>query len=242
MTVVYRKDDPSTIQQMFNCIARRYDLTNAVLSLRMHKRWNHALVKQVLKVEPSHVLVDLCAGTGDIAFDYLQTSSVPCHAYLIDFSSEMLACAKEKGRQLEFKQHQMSYLEADVQNLPLHDQSTDCATMAYGIRNVKNPAQCIQEVYRILKPGGHFGILELTRPRYAYLRWGHQWYLKAILPLLGKWLTDNKEAYEYLKNSIQTFIPPEELTKLFQNQGFKVSSCRSLLGGVATLIIGQKPG
>lgn len=241
MTVVYRKDDPSTIQQMFNRIAKRYDLTNAVLSFRMHKYWNHTLVKHVLCSHSSHILVDLCSGTGDIVFDYLQTSPVPCQAYLVDFSSQMLACAKLKGDQLAFKHHQLSYIEADVQKLPLADQIAESATMAYGIRNVKHPALAMQEIYRVLKPGGRFGILELTRPHYSALRWGHYWYLRTILPILGKWLTDNKEAYQYLKNSIETFISPRELTTLLHDQGFEILKCQALMGGIATLLVGQKP-
>jgi demethylmenaquinone methyltransferase/2-methoxy-6-polyprenyl-1,4-benzoquinol methylase len=241
MKTTYRKEDPATIQQMFNCIAKRYDLTNSVLSLRRHKQWNHTLVKHLLRSQSPQILVDLCAGTGDIAFDYLQTVSSPCQAYLIDFSSQMLACAKEKENRLSFKHHQISYIEADVQNLPLPDQLADHATIAYGIRNVKNPALCMKEVYRILKPGGLFGILELTRPRHQFLQWGHRLYLKTVLPIFGKWLTDNQEAYHYLKNSIQGFVPPEELAQLLESQGFKIIRCQFLMGGVATLLIGQKP-
>lgn len=237
---MYRKDCPQTIQTMFNSIAKRYDLTNAVLSLSLHKKWNRALVNLMLKNHP-HTLVDLCAGTGDIAIDFLNTTKNPCHAYFVDFSEAMLEHAKMKASKLPFNQHELSFLEADVQQLPLPDQSADCATMAYGIRNVQHPSRCIKDVYRVLKPGGRFGILELTRPRSQILRFGHQLYLRTFLPLLGKWLTANQDAYQYLRNSINTFIAPEEIENLMKKEGFIQTQKYSLAGGIATILVGQKP-
>jgi demethylmenaquinone methyltransferase/2-methoxy-6-polyprenyl-1,4-benzoquinol methylase len=239
---MYRKDSPSTIQSMFNSIAKRYDLTNAILSFSLHKRWNRTLIRHVCQESSPQVLLDLCSGTGDIAFDYLHTTSLSCQAYLIDFSSEMLEYAKRKETQYHFhSSHQLSYIEADVQKLPFPNQFADCATMAYGIRNVQNPALCMQDVFRVLKPGGCFGILELTRPRYRLLRLGHQIYLHTLLPFLGKWLTNNQQAYQYLCQSIQTFIEPEELKNLLTANGFIRTQCHSLTGGIATVIIGYKP-
>lgn len=241
---MYRKNSPTTIQSMFNSIANRYDLTNAVLSFSLHKRWNRALVRHVLQqnLKQQHVLLDLCSGTGDIAFDYLRITNAFCHAYLIDFSSEMLEHAKRKASQFSLNSlHQLSFIEANVQQLPLPNQFADCATMAYGIRNVQNPTLCLQDVFRVLKPGGCFGILELTRPRYRLLRLGHQLYLNTLMPLLGKWLTDNQQAYQYLRQSIQTFISPKEIENLLAMNGFVHTQSHSLAGGIATILIGYKP-
>lgn len=239
---MYRKDSPESIQTMFNSIAKRYDLTNAVNSLNMHRRWNHQLVQKVMNPLHSHTLLDLCAGTGDIAFDYLNTAKIPCHAYLIDFSHEMLEHAKLKADKLSFNHlHHISFIQADVQELPLGNESADCATMAYGIRNVQHPSRCIQDVFRVLKPGGCFGILELTRPSSRILRFGHQLYLRTFLPFMGKWLTANQDAYHYLRNSIDTFLSPAELENLMKEQGFVQTQKHSLMGGIATILIGHKP-
>ncbi len=239
---MYCKDSPSTIQSMFNSIAKRYDRTNAILSLCLHKQWNRTLIRLVSQRSSPHVLVDLCCGTGDIAFNYLHTMPIPCQAYLVDFSSEMLEYAKRKETCYRFSSsHQLFYLEADVQRLPLPNQCADCATMAYGIRNVQDPILCMQDIFRILKPGGCFGILELTRPRSPFLRLGHQIYLRTLMPFLGKWLTDNQQAYQYLCQSIQSFIAPEELKNLLAATGFVRTQCHSLTGGIATIIIGYKP-
>lgn len=239
---MYRKDTPQAIQSMFNSIAYRYDLTNTVLSLSLHKRWNRALIRHVQSQHSSHspVLVDLCSGTGDIVCDYLRHTQSSCHAYLIDFSSEMLECAKSKTTSYT-AQHQLFYIEADVQQLPLPSQIADYVTMAYGIRNVQEPARCIEESLRILKPGGCLGILELTRPHSRILRFGHQFYLRTFMPLLGKWLTHNKQAYQYLRESIQTFVAPQELEQLLKAKGFIQTKRYALTGGIATILIGHKP-
>lgn len=238
---MYRKDSPATIQSMFNSIAKRYDFTNAVLSFFLHRYWNKTLIRFVKQTSSSPVLLDLCSGTGDIAFAYLKEVTSPCQAYLIDFSHEMLEHAKQKANQLNFSSSQhLSFIEADVQHIPLPNQIGNCATMAYGIRNVQNPALCIQEVSRLLKPGSCFGILELTRPHMRLLRWGHEFYLRRILPFLGKRLTDNEQAYQYLCKSIQSFVAPEDLQKLLLENGFQNTKIQPLAGGIATIIVGYK--
>ena len=238
---IYNKNRPQTIQTLFNSIAKRYDRTNDVMSFCLHRRWNRELIRRVQTHHTPHKFIDLCAGTGDIAFHYLKRTPTPCKAYLVDFSSEMLACAKDKAQSLAFPQHQLEYIVADVQCLPFENQTMNCATMAYGIRNVHHPVQCIQEVYRILKPGGCFGILELTRPNNRFLRFGHQIYLKTVLPLLGKWLTQNEDAYQYLHQSIHTFIAPALLEEYLKESGFIKTEQYSLAGGIATIITGFKP-
>lgn len=153
----------------------------------------------------------------------------------------MLKLAKQKADQINLSDiHSLSYIEADVQRLPLPDHIADCATMAYGIRNVPDPNLCIKEAYRTLKSGGCFGILELTRPNFRILRLGHQIYLRTFIPLLGKLITDNKQAYQYLCQSIQSFIPAEDLEKLLISNGFTDTQRHSLAGGIATVIIGYK--
>lgn len=238
---IYNKNRPQTIQAMFDSIAKRYDRTNAVLSFYLHKRWNLELIKRVQGQQTSHTLLDLCAGTGDIAFTYLRHTSTPCQAYLVDFSAEMLAHAKLKEKGLEKHSHHIKYIQADVQRLPFENHLIDCATMAYGIRNVHHPRQCLQEVFRVLKPGGCLGILELTRPQNRFLNIGHKLYLKTILPLLGKWLTANEEAYQYLRQSIDAFIPPDAIEEILAEAGFTKIDRYPLTGGIATLMIAYKP-
>ncbi len=236
----YNKNNPSSIQALFNSIAKQYDKTNAVLSFQMHKKWNKALIQQVLIPSKPKVLLDLCCGTGAIAFEYLQQAQHAVRAHLLDFSEGMLAHAKERSKAYWIDRHSIDYLQADAQCIPLPDHSVDCATIAYGIRNVKHPQQCIHDVFRVLKPGGTFGILELTQPEQPLLRFGHHIYLRTVLPIMGKFLTSNREAYQYLCNSINTFIPPQELKRQLQEASFQAIQHIPLLGGIATLLIAKK--
>ncbi|MBA3958147.1 MAG: bifunctional demethylmenaquinone methyltransferase/2-methoxy-6-polyprenyl-1,4-benzoquinol methylase UbiE [Parachlamydiaceae bacterium] len=237
----YNKNDPASIQSMFTSIANNYDRTNAILSLQLHKYWNRSLIRSVVTPASPKDFLDLCSGTGEIAFTYLKQAHTPCQTYLLDFSEGMLACAKDKASRLHFPvTHQLHYIQADAQKIPLPDSSIDCATIAYGIRNVKEPGLCLQEVLRVLRPGGTFGILELTQPSNPLWRFSHRLYLNTMVPLLGRCFTSNQAAYQYLCNSIQSFIQPADLKGLLLNKGFHEVKSISLIGGIATILVAKK--
>jgi len=238
---LYDKQSPESIQKMFGSIAKKYDRGNAILSMHLHKLWNAELVRQITKNHSPMTLLDLCSGTGDIAFKFLKTSKSHRTSILVDFCPEMLAHAKAKAYLLKLNHHCIKYLHADVQNLPLQENYCLCAYMAYGIRNVKDPLKCFQEVFRVLKPGGVFGILELTKPSNPLVRIGHSLYLRKVLPLIGKWISANQAAYEYLCNSIHHFVPPAQLIDLLKQAGFIKTKVKSLTFGTATILIGYKP-
>ncbi len=237
----YRKDHPESIQKMFGSIAKEYDRTNAVLSLQMHRFWNNQLLHHLSDAHNRESLLDLCAGTGEITFSYLKKSKSPQKVYMLDFCEEMLGCARLKANQPIFKQHDISYIQADAQAIPLENECVQCVSVAYGIRNIHDPKKAIEEVFRVLKPGGSFAILELTEPKNRLLKIGHRFYLKAVLPVIGKFLTSNKEAYEYLCNSIKSFVKPEKLETMLQDAGFQQTTIKPLSGGIATIISGKKP-
>ncbi len=235
--MTYDSQRPETIQHLFADIATCYDRCNQLMSFSMHRRWNQKLVDTVLKTTQPEIYVDLCAGTGDIAFSYLEAAT-PEQTYLIDFCPEMLDIAKGKAQKLGLQN--TAFVSGDAQDIPLPAQSTDCVTIAYGIRNVANPAQCIREVHRILRPGGRLGILELTRPKNPLVKLGHAAYLKTVLPLLGLLVSSNKEAYQYLCRSIKSFVSVPELEKMFLEAGFYGVEKYSLCGGIATIVSGKK--
>lgn len=175
----YTQNQPESIKELFGSIAKRYDRTNALQSFQLNRWWNHKLIEKVLNPpELPPVILDLCAGTGEIALRALKRCPNPRKAYLLDFCPQMLDCARVKAKSLSLDYHEIDYLTADAQAIPLPENSVDCATIAYGIRNVKDPAQCIQDTFRVLKPGGRFGILELTVPGNPLLRGGHWLYLE----------------------------------------------------------------
>lgn len=236
----YTKESPETIQSLFDSIADNYDFGNALLSLYTHKLWNRTLIKKTLVSTPPASYLDLCSGTGEIALSYLKERKDPCTVYLLDFSKGMLDIAKRNAKNLKH-QHHLKYLNCDAQQIPLPDESIDCTTIAYGIRNIHHPKKCYEETLRVLKTGGRFGILELTRPNFFLLRWLHSLYLKTLLPLLGKFATSNEEAYQYLSNSIHSFVSPRIIAEELGACGFARIKITPLLGGIATLIEGEKP-
>ncbi len=237
----YEKKNPESIQKMFASIAERYDFTNSLLSFNMHKYWNRQLVNKASEANHSSNFLDLCSGTGDIAFGLMKKRNQPCNMIFLDFCPEMLAFAKKKSEiQHSNIPHEMSFIQGDAQEIPLDDASVDCVTVAYGIRNVKDPARCIKEAYRVLNKGGVFGILELTQPSNSFLKLGHTVYLKTLMPLLGKLVTTNKGAYDYLCSSIHNFVSPDELGKTLHEANFSNITKIPLMGGIATIIIAKK--
>ncbi|MCH9626681.1 MAG: Demethylmenaquinone methyltransferase [Chlamydiales bacterium] len=229
---MYQKSAPESIQALFASIAENYDKANTTFSFGLHKKWNRKLIQAVGK---PRTLLDLCAGTGEIGFGYL-AQNPHAEAILLDFCPEMLAVAKQKGSAFDGR---YTLIEGDAQKLPFEDQSVDGVTISYGIRNVREPMRCFQEVARVLRPQSRFAILELTRPRSPLLRASHRIYLKWILPLLGKIAAKNGEAYRYLSNSIEGFTSPHELENMLKKVGLKPVKRISLMGGLSTILVAE---
>jgi len=241
----YRAQNPDSIRRLFSSIASRYDLGNALLSGSLHRRWNRCLVQRTVLPSPPREYLDLCSGTGDIARLAVQSLSKKDRphrtmVYLMDFCLEMLQKAERKFCETSMDTVDLQFTVADAQDLPLADHSLDCITIAYGIRNVADPYLCLQECYRTLRPGGRLGILELTRPEHPFLKWGHGFYLRRFVPIVGRLLTANKEAYSYLQESIQHFIAPRTLAGMMRSAGFRTVKVESLTGGIASLFTAQK--
>lgn len=236
----YNKTHPESIQQMFGAIAERYDLTNAILSFQLHKYWNAKLARLLIPFSQQGPFLDLCCGTGDITFSLLKKLKKPTKVFMVDFCQEMLTCAQEKASKLQLDQHELVMMNADAQEIPLSKEEISCVSIAYGIRNVTDPLQCVKECHRILVPGGVCGILELTRPNNRLLQAAHSFYLQRLLPLLGKLFTSNQEAYQYLCQSIQNFISPKDLKKLLVTAGFQKVEVLPLHGGIATILLAYK--
>lgn len=215
------------VLRYFQSIAPYYDRNNALLSFGLHKRWNRSLVTELPK---SGLLLDLCAGTGAITFLY------GGEAIALDFCGEMLEIAKKRQPAGQV----VHYIQADAQAIPLAAASVAACSTAYGIRNIPSPLACAQEVYRVLQPGGLWAILELTRPTHPIVRLFHRLHLKITLPLLGRLLSNSREAYRHLSESVQHFISPSELSQLCESVGFHLEAIRPLTYGAATLLLLRK--
>ncbi|WP_213318642.1 ubiquinone/menaquinone biosynthesis methyltransferase [Chlamydiifrater volucris] len=233
----------SEIKFFFKAIASKYDFINSLLSLGNHHYWNFSLIREIEKftytkhdIKNLH-LVDLCAGTGAITFKYLRKYP-HATATLVDFCPEMLAIAKNRGEKF-FPRYTL--MEQDVSSLPFSDESIPLASMAYGLRNLKDVRKCLKEVFRTLVPGGFFYILELTKPEKNFIvRKAHKLFLKTYVPFIGSIFTENPSAYDHLKESIEGLPEIEKISQMLEGEGFCIKKTKSLTLGSATIWVAQK--
>jgi len=232
--------DPHSMRLLFNAIAERYDLANSLMSFHAHALWNRVLVRTILSGRCARLL-DLCSGTGDIAFRLLRSAKQPPHITLSDISENMLAIAQRRATRLApCLQSQLAFCQADAHALPFDTGAFDTVSIAYGIRNLCDLARALHQIWHVLAPGGRLLILELTRPQGPILARLHAAYLRTALPLIGAAITRKREAYTYLPESIHHFLAPSELTRALHEARFTACKVRPLFGGIATLLTAEK--
>lgn len=226
---MYKKPN---IQNMFDALAPNYDHMNTLLSLGLHSLWNRTFVQML--GQSTHLL-DLCAGTGKVALQYIRIYP-EASATLIDFSKQMLLHVQKKHPNAPF-----TYIHDDVSQLPFSTESQTTISMAYGLRNLEKPMTTLKEVYRVLKINGTFGILELTAPQpNAITHYIHKLYLNYMVPWLGKHYAHNQSAYEYLSKSIRQLPKDQALESEFLKAGLTIQKKKKLLFGTATIWILKK--
>ena len=224
--------------QMFDNIARRYDLLNRLLSLGMDISWRNRLKALMPKSRNLRVL-DLASGTADVIITLVQGNDAIEHALGIDPASKMLDVGREKIARLGLSER-IRLEQGDAQALDLHDNSYDVITIAFGIRNVPDMRLGLLEMYRVCKPGGQVMILEFSKPGNPLLAAGHWLYLNTFVPIIGFLFSGNIKAYTYLAQTIQTFPYGDRFCKILKQFGFKSVTAYPLLGGVATIYVGHK--
>jgi demethylmenaquinone methyltransferase/2-methoxy-6-polyprenyl-1,4-benzoquinol methylase len=216
------------VQGMFGRIAGRYDLLNHVLSFNLDKRWRARTVKRVSSIlarKDAHVL-DLCCGTGDLLI------ALGPNVFGSDFCHPMLLEAQRKGRQPLF--------EADALALPLKNDSLDLITCAFGFRNLANYEKGLDELLRVLKPGGVAAILEFSQPTNPVFDKLYRFFSMRILPRIGGMVSGSPDAYKYLPESIKKFPGAEDLASKIKAAGFQRVEFERMTGGAVALHLGTK--
>jgi demethylmenaquinone methyltransferase / 2-methoxy-6-polyprenyl-1,4-benzoquinol methylase len=215
---------------MFGSIARRYDLANHVLSCGCDFLWRKRAAGIVARWNPKNI-VDLAAGTGDLALA-LEKALPQSEIVAADFSEEMLAVATMKGVR--------RVVTADALALPFADQSIDCLTIAFGLRNINDWSAALREMARTLTANGHLLVMEFSLPRMSILRAAYRFYLHQLVPIVGSLLTGKKAAYDYLGDSIERFPGGEAMLRLIEANGFRNASAELLTGGIVTIYTATK--
>src|ERR1051326_8266456 len=203
---------------MFDAIAHRYDFLNHVLSAGLDIRWRKRAI-QSLGLTGRERLLDLCTGTGDLAVAGATGRPGAARVVGIDFAAAMLAVGREKISRARLVDR-IVFVRGDATRIPLADRSVDAITIAFGIRNVEDPASACAEMTRVLRPGGRIAILEFAMPDTPLFGPVYRFYLGQILPRVGRAISRHHAAYGYLPASIDAFAAPDEFVKILRQAGF----------------------
>lgn len=222
--------DPTFVQGAFAKIASRYVLTNHVLSFGIDILWRRFTAAKVQTLAPNSLL-DLATGSGDLAIEILKKN--PSLKVLgADFSAPMIREAQKAGLP--------NLMVADAMALPVKDSSFDAVSVAFGLRNMANWSHAIQEMHRVIRPGGHLFVLDFSLPTQTWMRKFHLFYLRHVMPSIAGWLTGEKLAYQYLCGSIEKFPCGQAMNQLLEENGFTQTQHYPLTFGIATLYIAKK--
>lgn len=207
------------VREMFTRIAPSYDLLNHLLSAQMDRVWRARTAREVKPIleRPDAVVLDLCCGTGDLAFALQRNGKSRITG--ADFSHPMLVRAREKSAAANGTAP-IPFLEADALRLPFADRSFDLVTTAFGFRNLANYEDGLREISRVLKPGATLAILEFADPARGFWGDAYRFYTRIVLPKIGGWISGDAEAYSYLPRSVGRFFRPEELATGLKKVGY----------------------
>lgn len=215
-----------TVREMFTQIAPRYDLLNHLLSFELDRLWRARAAKYLRPIleRPDALVLDLCCGTGDLAFALAKVGKASILG--ADFAHTMLVRARAKSADPSAADDAsaatpMPFFEADALRLPFADTTFDLVTSAFGFRNLANYEAGLREIYRVLKPGGTIAILEFAEPPQGFLGDLYRWYFTKVLPRIGWLVSRHQSAYTYLPKSVARFFRPPELAALLRSVGYQ---------------------
>lgn len=219
------------VQSMFTRIAHRYDFMNHLMTGGQDIRWRKTVIK-LARLKPSASLLDLGAGTGDLAREALKRNP-QAQVTAADFTLEMMRVGRKPG--------DPPFSAADALKLPFKDSTFDAVISGFLMRNVIDVNLALKEQYRVLKPDGRFVILDTTRPKKNILSPFIRIHMHVIIPLLGKLISGTGDAYEYLPDSTEGFLTAEELAARMAAVGFKNINFKRLMFGTIAIHSGEKP-
>jgi demethylmenaquinone methyltransferase / 2-methoxy-6-polyprenyl-1,4-benzoquinol methylase len=226
------------VREVFENVASRYDLMNDLMSGGIHRRWKADLIAR-LQPRPGELLLDLAGGTGDIARRFLGRAGKTGQVIVCDINASMVAAGRDRALD-DGVLSGVTWLVGNAEELPIADSSIDCCTISFGLRNVTHKQQALEEARRVLKPGGRFFCLEFSRVEAPVLRQLYDIYSFNVLPRLGAVIARDRDAYQYLVESIRRFPPQAELAAMMNRAGFEQVTWRNLSAGIAAIHCGWR--
>ncbi len=241
----YRQVDESAkssmVRGVFDSVASRYDVMNDLMSAGMHRLWKKEMLKEMRPLE-GFKLLDLAAGSGDISFafaNHAKNNNINVSCVTSDINEQMLAVARKRSVDKNIHKN-LAFSVVNAEQIPFIDNSFDMVSIAFGIRNVTHIDKVLQEVLRVLKPGGKFICLEFSDVSNAHMKKLYDIYSFKLIPLMGKMVAGDSESYQYLVESIRMFPKAEDFKKMFETAGFSQAKYRKLSGGVVAIHTGFK--
>jgi len=224
------------VSKMFDTISKEYDGLNRVISFGIDVKWRNKVVKIIGDTKPNSIL-DIATGTGDLAINLARTKASKIIG--LDISQGMLEIGRGKIGKLGLN-NTIEMVLGDSEKIPFEDNSFDAITVAFGVRNFENLEKGLSEIYRVLKTGGTFAVLETSVPTKTPYKQGYKFYSKNILPLIGKLFSKDKSAYKYLSDSAAAFPYGEAFNNILQKIGFIAIENKPQTFGVASIYIAKK--
>ena len=230
---VKSKDKSNLVKKIFENVSGRYDLMNDFMSLGIHRVWKKSMLHW-LAPRSGQSLIDVAGGTGDIAFNFIKRAKTGANATILDLTESMMIEGKKKTIDLP-EESQINWVCGDAMRMPFSDSTFDVYTISFGIRNVTNISKTLSEAYRVLKPGGRLMILEFSSVNNDLISWIYDKYSFNIIPKLGEFVSNDRESYQYLVESIRKFPNQEKFSEMIINEGFRKVKYRDLTFGIAAL-------
>jgi demethylmenaquinone methyltransferase / 2-methoxy-6-polyprenyl-1,4-benzoquinol methylase len=224
------------VAQMFNNIAKRYDLLNSILSLGIHKGWRKKCVTLLKAKQPKKIL-DVATGTGDFAIECAKLN--PESVIGIDISDGMMQYGREKLKSLKLDS-MISLKNGNAETIFFPDNSFDAIVVGFGVRNFQDLNKGLTNLLRMLKPGGQLVVLEFSYPRNSMVKGFYNFYFSKVTPFIGRIFSKDTRAYTYLTESVKAFPHNEKFTAILNTLGYKNTSYKLLSFGIAAIYSGEK--
>eukprot|EP00871_Galdieria_phlegrea_P003212 jgi/Galph1/3892/GphlegSOOS_G2530.1 len=240
----------SMVGSVFSDVAEKYDIMNDLMSFGIHRLWKDSFV-QCLGPTPDMRVLDVAGGTGDIAFRIVEKKRQQLKSrrdndievepvVVVDINENMLRVGRTRAKERGYGEKEVVFVQGNAEKLPASSETVDAYTISFGMRNVTRPEAALAEAYRVLRPGGRFLMLEFGKVENQLFHSIYDWYSFYMIPLIGQLVTNNRDAYQYLIESIRQFPSQEEFVKLMAKAGFQEISYSNFNQGIACQYSGFK--
>jgi demethylmenaquinone methyltransferase/2-methoxy-6-polyprenyl-1,4-benzoquinol methylase len=235
---VDKREKSSLVGQVFDSVAERYDVMNDLMSLGIHRIWKRVAINQC-GVRAGHTVLDLAGGTGDLAAKHSERAGDSGCVVLADINESMVTVGRDR---MIDRGHvgNLHYTLADAEQLPFRDNSFDCITIAFGLRNVTDKQRALESMFRVLRPGGRLLILEFSKPVLPLLSKAYDAYSFTALPALGKLVANDADSYRYLAESIRQHPDQVTLQQMMETAGYERCDYQNMTAGIVALHKGFK--